>query len=138
MQTYSPNLTRTWFENVRDRFFYSKAATGITIVAGFFLTVLAVVLFRWGVTDAVFRADAEACYAAGGACWGFVTEKWRLILFGRYNYDEQWRPAAATFVIVAMLVLTAWPAMWQKPRSRWLMVGWAAAFVVFFTLMTGG
>ena len=28
MQTYSPNLTRTWFENVRDRFFYSKAATG--------------------------------------------------------------------------------------------------------------
>ena len=138
MQTYSPNLTRTWFENVRDRFFYSKAATGITIVAGFFLTVLAVVLFRWGVTDAVFRADAEACYAAGGACWGFVTEKWRLILFGRYNYDEQWRPAVATIVIVAMLVLTAWPAMWQKPRSRWLMAGWAAAFVVFFTLMAGG
>ena len=138
MQTYSPNLTRTWFENVRDRFFYSKAATGITIVAGFFLTVLAVVLFRWGVTNAVFRADAEACYAAGGACWGLVTEKWRLILFGRYNYDEQWRPAVATFVIVAMLVLTAWPAMWQKPRSRWLMAGWAAAFVVFFTLMAGG
>lgn len=138
VKTYSPSLHRTWFENLRDRFFYSRTATGISIVAGFFLAVLAVVLFRWGVTNAVFRADAEACYAAGGACWGFVTEKWRLILFGRYNYDEQWRPAVATLAIVGMLVVTAWPAMWVKPRSRWLVGGWIAAFVVFFTLMAGG
>lgn len=138
MKTYSPNVKHTWFEILRDRFFYSKTATGISIVATFFFAVVGVVLFQWGVTDAVFHADAEACYAASGACWGFVTEKWRLILFGRYNYDEQWRPALATFIIVAMLVLTAWPAMWKKPRSRWLFWGWVVAFVLFFTLMAGG
>lgn len=138
MKTYSPNLHRTWFDKLHDRFFYSNAATGITIVAGFFFAVLAVVLFRWGVTDAVFRADSEACYAASGACWGFVTEKWRLILFGRYSYDEQWRPALATLMIVVMLVITAWPSMWRKPYSRWLLVGWVCAFVFFFTLMAGG
>ena len=138
MKTYSPDLQRTWVEKVRDRFFYSRFATGISIVAVFFLSVLAVVFFRWGVTDAVFRADSQACYAAGGACWGFVTEKWRLILFGRYSYDEQWRPALATLVIVGMLVLTAWPRMWVKPVSRWLAWGWVGAFAVFFALMAGG
>ena len=30
-----------------------------------------------------------------GACWGVIAEKWRPILFGRYPYEDQWRPAIA-------------------------------------------
>ena len=43
-------------------------------------------LLNWGLTKAVFAANADQCQAArgAGACWGVVTEKYRLILFGRY------------------------------------------------------
>src|SRR6478752_1349945 len=60
--------------------------------------------------------DLAACRAARGegACWGFVAEKWRLIVFGRFPYEAQWRPAVATLAIVAMLVISAWPALWTR------------------------
>ena len=43
----------------------------------------------WGVINAVFQPDYEACHASDGACWGFVAEKWRMIIFGRFPYEEQ-------------------------------------------------
>jgi general L-amino acid transport system permease protein len=51
-------------------------------------------LFDWAVLNAVFRPDAAACHAleGSGACWGVVTEKYRVIFFGRYPVEEQWRP----------------------------------------------
>lgn len=126
------------FSHIRGALFYSSTATGVTIVVGFLLCVIAYGLFDWGVLQAVFRADAKACYEAGGACWGFVTEKWRLILFGRFPYNEQWRAAVAVAAIVVMLIGTAWPRLWTRAGSRILLWGWVAAFAVFFTLMTGG
>ena len=58
--------------------------------------------FDWSVLSAVFghgdpKAALAACRAAvgQGACWPVVAEKGRLILFGLYPYDQQWRPAAA-------------------------------------------
>ena len=131
-------LKKTVFEQIRERFFYSNQATGITVVACF---VLALVLWRlvdWAILNAVFRADPNACYQASGACWGFVTEKWRLIIFGRFPYEEQWRPAVATAAIVLMLVVSACPRFWNRRGSRLLLIGWCAAFIVFFGLMYGG
>ena len=63
-------------------------------------------LLEWAVFNAVVRPDNAACRAIGheGACWGVIAEKYRLILFGRYPYDEQWRPLAATTMMIALLV----------------------------------
>ena len=60
-------------------------------------------LLDWAVFNAVARPDNKACRAIGhaGACWGVVAEKYRLILFGRYPYEEQWRPLVATAMMVA-------------------------------------
>ena len=41
-------------------------------------------LVAWALIDAVFRPDSAACRAATGACWGFVAEKLRLMMFGTY------------------------------------------------------
>ncbi|MEY2661503.1 MAG: hypothetical protein RLZZ123_2675, partial [Pseudomonadota bacterium] len=48
----------------------------------------------WSMLHAVVQPDADACQTARGlgACWGVVSEKYRLILFGRYPFAEQWRP----------------------------------------------
>lgn len=123
---------------LRARFFYTPGASVVTLVAAAVLGWLAAQGLGWGVRDAVFAPDYQACRDATGACWGFVAEKWRLILFGRYPYTEQWRPALATAAIVLMLGATAWPGLWTRRGARGLAMGWVAAFAVFFGLMFGG
>ncbi len=60
--------------------------------------VVAAPAVNWALLKAVFAPSFEACQAARGvgACWGVVTEKYRLILFGRYPFEDQWRPLIAT------------------------------------------
>jgi len=91
---------------------------------------------NWAVFNAVVRADADACQAARGvgACWGVVTEKYRLILFGRYPFEQHWRPLLATSIMVGGLVLSCVRYFW-KP---WLVTMWVGVLAVFFTLMGGG
>jgi general L-amino acid transport system permease protein len=129
----APLLTR-----LRARFFYTPGAGLVTLMSAAVLGWIAVRALGWGVRDAVFAPDYQACRDAAGACWGFVAEKWRLILFGRYPFEEQWRPALATGAIVLMLAATAWPALWTRRGARGLAAGWALAFALFFGLMFGG
>lgn len=90
---------------------------------------------QWGVLDAVFRADAEACRAARhGACWGVIAEKWRPLLFGRYPYEDQWRPAIAVTLLSCVTVLSAWPRSWRW----WLLPLWLVSLALFAVLMGGG
>ena len=48
--------------------------------------------------------DGRACAAAGGACWAFIGDWFRFILFGRFPYAEQWRPAIVLAIFVALLL----------------------------------
>ena len=93
-------------------------------------------LLNWGLFKAVFEPSFEQCQAARGmgACWGVVTEKYRLIIFGRYPFEEQWRPLIATIAMVAVLVASCMRAFW-KP---WLALLWLAMLALFFGLMFGG
>ncbi|WP_291015083.1 amino acid ABC transporter permease [Hydrogenophaga sp.] len=93
-------------------------------------------LANWSIFNSVVRADADACQAARGtgACWGVVTEKYRLILFGRFPYEEHWRPLLATSIMIGALVLSCMRYFW-KP---WLAIMWVGVLTVFFTLMGGG
>jgi len=63
-----------------------------------------------------------------------VAEKYRIIIFGRYPYDDQWRPLLATLLMLAMLVGSCTRAFWKS----WLLPAWIATLVVFFVLMYGG
>ncbi len=123
---------------VRDKFFYSPSAFVLTIVFGALAVFLAVEIFQWAVANAVWKADIQACRQASGACWGFVAEKWRLILFGRYPFEEQWRPAAALAAVCAAIVVSAAPFFWRIFSFRKILLVWAGALVVFFALMYGG
>lgn len=97
-------------------------------------------LWDWGVTRASFDApNAEACARAGGACWAFLGDRWRLILFGPYPYAEQWRPGLALLAFVALVAATAAPATWRaRGRVRALLLGWALGVPLMGVLMWGG
>jgi general L-amino acid transport system permease protein len=89
---------------------------------------------QWAFVDAVWRPDPAACRAAHGACWGYIVEKHRLILFGTYPYAEQWRPALATVLLLSLWFLSAWRRSWHP----WLMPVWAAGLAAIGVLMWGG
>jgi general L-amino acid transport system permease protein len=97
-------------------------------------------LIEWAVVHAVFRPDAEACRANAnaGACWGVVAEKFRAVLFGRYPYEQQWRPFAATLVLIAIFVASCrCQKLGLNPIVIWP-VAWLAALIAFVVLMGGG
>ncbi len=107
-----------------------------TLVIVAVLVVLVPPVFEWAVWNAIARPDNVACRAIGhaGACWGVIAEKYRLILFGRYPYEEQWRPLVATAMMIGLLVASCYRGFW-KP---WLIGAWVAMLGVFFVLMHGG
>jgi general L-amino acid transport system permease protein len=93
-------------------------------------------LVSWALTKAVFTTSVQQCQEARGigACWGVVAEKYRLIIFGRYPFEEQWRPLVATAAMVLLLVVSCIRVFW-KP---WLAVLWLVVLALFFALMFGG
>ncbi len=109
------------------RRFFSLAALVVLVAA-------AVPFARWALIDAVWRPDPAACRAAHGACWGFIVEKYRLILFGTFPYAEQWRPALATVLLMGLWVLSAVRGF----RETGLALAWAAGLAAIGVLMWGG
>jgi general L-amino acid transport system permease protein len=93
-------------------------------------------LLQWAVFNAVVQPDNAACRAAvgSGACWGVIAEKYRLILFGRYPYEQQWRPLIACLGLVALLAASCYRPFWR----RWLLPVWLLVLALFFWLMHGG
>jgi general L-amino acid transport system permease protein len=89
-------------------------------------------LVDWAIVRAVWQPDPQACRAATGACWGFVVEKHRLIAFGTYPYEQHWRPALSSVLLVALWVLTA------KFQRFWIVAVWAAGLIAIGILMWGG
>jgi general L-amino acid transport system permease protein len=90
---------------------------------------------RWAVFSAQWQPNALACRAEGaGACWGVVAEKYRFILFGRYPFEEQWRPLVATVLMVALLVASCMRSLWGQALAAL----WVGATATVFMLMHGG
>ncbi|MFC7332483.1 amino acid ABC transporter permease [Rhodocista pekingensis] len=92
-------------------------------------------VIAWALRDAVWVADdAAACRQAGGACWAFIAEKARFILFGTYPYQQHWRPAVAMLAVIAMLLASADRRLWGRP----LLLVWGLGLGVAGALMFGG
>lgn len=91
-------------------------------------------LFDWAILAAVWSGEAAECRAASGACWAFVEQKHRFILFGLYPYEQQWRPLFAMIALVLMLAASCDRRFWHW----WIAFFWLAILVVFGILMWGG
>ncbi|MES2949781.1 MAG: amino acid ABC transporter permease [Pseudomonadota bacterium] len=120
---------------IRSNLFGNWQTTVGTLILGGLLLWAVPQILGWALFRAAWAPNADACRVDGvGACWGVVAEKYRLILFGRYPFEEQWRPLVATVLMVALLVASCMRAFW-KP---WLAIVWIAALTTFFAIMFGG
>ena len=130
-----PRVQARLITRLRQSLFQSPASAVLTILTIWLVLMLAPPLAQWLLVKASFQApDAQACREAGGACWAFIREKYRLILFGAYPHAEQWRPLLATALLVASIVWTA-----TRRLAGLQIVGlWVFTILAVATLMWGG
>ena len=131
-----PLAHSSWRLWLRQNLFANRTSSLTTITLLLLGLWLLPQLWSWAVWQAQFKPDADACQALRGlgACWGVVSEKYRLIIFGRYPFEEQWRPLLASVLLMALLVVSCMRSFW-RPALAWL---WLSVWLVFFALMGGG
>jgi len=133
------NAGRRALRWLRANLFASISSSVISLLLLLLLAKLLVSLGQWGVWDAVWSVpgnNTSACRAVRGlgACWAVIPEKLRFILFGTYTYEQQWRPAAATLIFIALFYLSSRPSWWRRE----LVLVWATALALIGVLMWGG
>ena len=108
-----------------------------TLVIAWLAWKLLLPFVDWAIVNAVWRApDPRACreLQGGGACWAFVAEKHRFILFGTYPFEQHWRPALATAVLMSLWIFSSFRRSWKW----WLAPVWAGGLAIIAMLMWGG
>ena len=128
----------------RRNLFGSWLSTAVTLLLGYLILRIVISFVSWAFINAIWTvpynaqgvADTGACQLAKGvgACWAIVTDKYRLILFGRYPYQEQWRPAVCVALFIMLYVVSANRAFWRKE----LALIWIGTLAVIGVLMWGG
>lgn len=129
---------------MRTNLFSGWLSSAVTILFGYLIVRAAVGFFDWGFLNAIWTVptlpngnfDPATCRAVHGvgACWAAVGDKWRFILFGRYPFNEQWRPAICIALFLGLYVVSANRAFWRRE-----LVGiWVVVLAVIGVLMWGG
>jgi len=115
---------------------FGSVASSIATVIALGLGLYALSRFAdWALINAVWPGESGAtCRQASGACWAFLGEKLRQILFGIYPPAQQWRPAIVCVFILVMVVLSLNPRQW---RLRTVGV-WLVGMIGSLALMQGG
>src|SRR5437867_5383690 len=124
-------------EWLRGRLFFSWSSSIATLLILYPGWTMVPPLIDWAFVRAVWAPrNAALCRAVigDGACWAFIAEKYRFILFGTFPADQHWRPAL-TVVILLMLYLLS--ALRNMKRSR-LAYFWLAGLAAIGVLMWGG
>ena len=120
---------------VRANLFSSWPSALATLAIAWLAWKLVPPFVDWAFIDAVWRAPkADTCREAQGACWAFIGEKHRFMLFGTYPFEQHWRPALATLLLIGLWVFSAIRRFWHW----WLAAVWVAGLALIAVLMWGG
>ncbi|MDQ0324270.1 general L-amino acid transport system permease protein [Rhodopseudomonas julia] len=120
---------------LHKRYFATPLMSVVTVVLAAIIVWALTGLFRWAIWDAVWYApEGTACRDAAGACWAVITEKHRVMLFGAFPYEEQWRGAVIIALWLVWGVLTATRLFAVSLR----LLGWLVIFVATIALLRGG
>jgi general L-amino acid transport system permease protein len=131
-----PTQSTGFFAWIKRNFFATWYDGVISIVFGLLVVWAFSGIINWAFLDAIWAVEnKESCGRGAGACWAVIQDRGRLILFGLYPYEEQWRSTLACLVVIAIIALSCWPAFWSIKR---LPVLWIVGFGLFVLLMRGG
>ena len=122
MNWLKKNLFNSWFNSVT------------TIVLSAVLLKGLVLLFDWAILHGSWNATAIECRQSSGACWSFIREKMRFILFGYYPQEEHWRAIVLIITFLFLFFISQFRRCWSKSLvCSWMVLPFAAVL-----LMHGG
>ncbi|TYC60959.1 amino acid ABC transporter permease [Rhodobacterales bacterium] len=113
--------------------FGDPLAAALTLLSAVLILAL-LPLVQWAFVDAHWTVAAPEDCRAGGACWAFIGAKLRLILFGLYPPQSQWRALTVIALLLTLVLLSLSPRVWG---ARLLGI-WTLGLVVMLLLMRGG
>lgn len=122
---------------LHEKFFSSWANSCTTMAILYFCWLALPPLFNWAVVNAVWlpqNADLCRSQTTPGACWAFVGEKFRFILFGTFPADQHWRPVSAILIMLTLYVLSTW----RRAQNRILALAWCVGLAAGTMLLRGG
>lgn len=109
---------------LRANLFSSWVSTAITLALGYLIARFVLSFVDWAFVHAIWgvpyspqgQPDTTACHNAKGigACWAIISDKYRLILFGRFPFAEQWRPAVVVLLFIGLYIFSAFRSVWRK------------------------
>lgn len=126
---------------LKRHLFNSPISSLITVALAVAIVSTVLPLLHWGIVSAIWTLpgasieDTALCRtASAGACWAVIGEKYRFILFGLYPFDQQWRPACAVMIFLALFYASTNQRYWGKTIG----IFWIIALVSIYALMGGG
>jgi His/Glu/Gln/Arg/opine family amino acid ABC transporter permease subunit len=129
---------------LRANLFGSWVSTAVTLALIYIILRVLFDFVEWAFVQAIWTvpygptgiAQTAVCQTAKGtgACWAVIGDKYRLILFGRFPYTEQWRPAIVVVLFVALFALSTIKAVWRRGITslavQYIALGGAALIVL--------
>jgi general L-amino acid transport system permease protein len=121
----------------RRAFFPSPAMGAVSLSLLVLFTLLGWRALQWAVLNAHWAgASSAACPGDAGACWAFVTARWKPWLVGNYPVAELWR---AWTCFGAFALFWAWVVRRSHTASmQRVLLGFVGLPVAFFVLLRGG
>ncbi|MDX1710021.1 MAG: amino acid ABC transporter permease [Rhodovibrionaceae bacterium] len=117
------NLFNSWFNSL------------MTLLAIWILYKFIPPIVDWFIISAQWAdAPPEVCKEVSGACWPVIYEKYRLVIFGRYPYEEHWRPLIGVLILIGVVGFSTNRKFWRP----WLGLVWLGGLAAFFAIMWGG
>jgi His/Glu/Gln/Arg/opine family amino acid ABC transporter permease subunit len=134
---------------LRANLFNSWLSTATTLVLLYLILRFAISFIDWAFLHAIWSVpygpkgmpDTSSCQNAKGtgACWAIIADKYRLILFGRFPYEEQWRPAIVVLLFIMLYVCSAIRGFWRRGITSKVVTGVAlvgAALIALDVLLS--
>ncbi len=119
---------------VKTNLFNNLFNSFLTLATLYLLWRVVPPFIRWAFIDSHWLSSGDVCRGSDGACWSVIPANIRLILFGFYPYESQWRPLLAMGLLAGLL-------FYSRNRNHWkksLIYAWIIGLVVMGILMRGG
>ena len=122
---------------LRRNLFNSIPNTILTLAALYLMALTIPPVFRWAFINAVWSADNGRACRGAGACWAFIGDKFRFILFGRFPYEEDWRPLTVILIFIGLILASCDRRLWGRRLAALWIVGLVAVGVLIWGGMLG-
>ena len=96
------NLFSTWYNTI------------LTLIGLYFIYLIIPPLLSWIFFDATFSGTTREDCTSSGACWVFIKQNMKLIIYGLYPSDELWRINIAYFLLTVSIIYLLIPNLKYK------------------------